>query len=116
MLLNKSPLPIPNAITIRQMTLNNVPFVPNNEPLLEALDKFQEGRSHVTIISQFSIDRAKSVKQSLVQCIHQMGGMSDNSGSSSESGGGGGGWVGWDCGRQAQAPEGHIFGRFNGSG
>ena len=71
------------------MTLNKVPFVPNNEPLLGVLDKFQEGRSHMAIVSRFGVDRAKSVKkavkQSLTQRIRQTVGISDDSGSSSES-------------------------------
>jgi metal transporter CNNM len=71
------------------MTLNKVPFVPNNEPLLGVLDKFQDGRSHMAIVSRFSVERAKSVKkavkQSLTQRIRQTVGISDDSGSSSES-------------------------------
>jgi len=71
------------------MTLNKVPFVPNNEPLLGVLDKFQEGRSHMAIVSRFGVDKAKSVKkaakQSLTQRIRQTVGISDDSGSSSES-------------------------------
>ena len=71
------------------MTLNKVPFVPNNESLLGILDKFQEGRSHMAIVSRFSVDKAKSVKkavkQSLTQRIRQTVGISDDSGSSSES-------------------------------
>ena len=71
------------------MTLNKVPFVPNNEPLLGVLDKFQEGRSHMAIVSRFGVDKAKSVKkaakQSLTQRIRQKVGISDDSGSSSES-------------------------------
>ena len=71
------------------MTLNKVPFVPNNEPLLGVLDRFQEGRSHMAIVSRFSVDRAKSVKkavkQSLTQRVRQAVGVSDDSSSSSES-------------------------------
>ena len=71
------------------MTLNKVPFVPNNEPLLGVLDKFQEGRSHMAIVSRFGVGKAKSVKkavkQSLTQRIRQKVGMPDDSGSSSES-------------------------------
>ena len=36
-----------DAIPLRQMNLNKVPFDPNDEPLLGILDKFQEGRSHM---------------------------------------------------------------------
>ena len=71
------------------MTLNKVPFVPNNGSLLGILDKFQEGRSHMAIVSRFSVDKAKSVKkavkQSLTQRIRQTVGISDDSSSSSES-------------------------------
>ena len=41
------------------MTLNKVPFLPNNELLLGVLDKFQEGRSHTAIVSRFGIDGAR---------------------------------------------------------
>jgi metal transporter CNNM len=71
------------------MTLNKVSYVPNNESLLGVLDKFQDGRMHMVIVSRFSVERAKSVKkavkQSLTQRIRQTVGISDNSGSSSES-------------------------------
>ena len=72
------------------MTLIKVPFVPNNEPLLGILDKFQQGRSHMAIVSRFSVDKAKSVKkavkQGLTQRIRQaVGGASDDSVSSTES-------------------------------
>jgi hypothetical protein len=71
------------------MTLNKVPFVPNSGPLLGVLDKFQDGRSHMAIVSRFSVERAKSVrkavKRSLTQRIRQTVGISDDYGSSSES-------------------------------
>lgn len=71
------------------MTLNKVLFVPNNEPLLGILDRFQEGRSHMAIVSRFSVEKAKSVKkavkQSLTQRIRQKVGISDDSSSSSSS-------------------------------
>ena len=70
------------------MNLNKVPFVPNDEPLLGILDKFQEGRSHMAIVSRFSAAKAKSVKkavkQGLTQRIRQTVGISDDSGSTSE--------------------------------
>ena len=70
------------------MNLNKVPFVPNDEPLLGILDKFQEGRSHMAIVSRFSAAKAKSVKkavkQGLTQRIRQTIGISDDSGPSSE--------------------------------
>lgn len=40
----------PDATPVRKIPLNKVPFVPNNEPLLGILDKFQEGRSHMAIV------------------------------------------------------------------
>jgi metal transporter CNNM len=46
-----------DAIPLRQIPLNKVPFVPNNEPLLRMLDKFQEGRSHMAIVSRFSVEK-----------------------------------------------------------
>jgi len=78
-----------DAIPLRQIRLNKVLFVPNNEPLLGILDKFQEGRSHMAIVGRFSVEKAKSVKkavkQSLTQRIRQTVGISDDSGSSSSS-------------------------------
>ncbi|CCL98475.1 uncharacterized protein FIBRA_00473 [Fibroporia radiculosa] len=52
-----------DATPIRKIPLNKVPLVPFNESLLGILDKFQEGRSHMAIVSRFSVDRAASVKQ-----------------------------------------------------
>lgn len=46
-----------DATPLRQIPLNKVPFVPNNEPLLRMLDKFQEGRSHMAIVSRFSVEK-----------------------------------------------------------
>ena len=71
------------------MKLNKVLFVPNDEPLLGILDKFQEGRSHMAIVTRLSAAKARSVKkavkQSLTQRIRQSVGISDDSSSSSES-------------------------------
>ena len=68
---------------------DEVPFVPNSEPLRGVLNKFQEGRSHMAIVSRFGVDNAESVlkaaKQSLTQRIRQKVGISDGSGLSSES-------------------------------
>ncbi|OBZ73128.1 hypothetical protein A0H81_06939 [Grifola frondosa] len=67
--------------------LNKVPFVPNNEPLLGILDKFQEGRSHMAIVSRFSVEKAASVKQAvkrgLTRRLLDRVGMGDSSDSSS---------------------------------
>ena len=50
-------LTAPDAVPLRKIPLNKVPFVPNNEPLLGILDKFQEGRSHMAIVSRFSAEK-----------------------------------------------------------
>ncbi|KAF9039353.1 hypothetical protein BJ165DRAFT_1497695 [Panaeolus papilionaceus] len=76
------------ATPLRKIPLNKVPFVPNNESLLGILDKFQEGRSHMAIVSRFSVEKAESVKlavkQSLTQRLRQRVGMGDSD-SDSES-------------------------------
>ena len=51
---------------LRKMSLNKVPFVPNNESLLGILDKFQEGRSHMAIVSRFSVEKASRTLTILV--------------------------------------------------
>ncbi|KAE9405402.1 DUF21-domain-containing protein [Gymnopus androsaceus JB14] len=56
-----------DAIPIRNLQLNKVPFIPQNESLLGILDKFQEGRSHMAIVSRLSIEKAKSVKKVVKQ-------------------------------------------------
>ncbi|KAJ3519637.1 hypothetical protein NM688_g9272 [Phlebia brevispora] len=71
--------------------LNEVPYVPNNEPLLGMLDKFQGGRSHMAIVSRFSMEQAVSVKKAVKRgltrrLLNKVGmGDSDSSSSSSES-------------------------------
>ncbi|EFI27832.1 CBS domain-containing protein [Coprinopsis cinerea okayama7 len=45
------------AIPIRDLPLNKVPFVAGDEPLLGILNKFQEGRSHMAIVSRLSIQK-----------------------------------------------------------
>ncbi|KAL0948080.1 hypothetical protein HGRIS_010702 [Hohenbuehelia grisea] len=71
-----------DAIPLRSIPLNKVPFVPNNEPLLGILDKFQEGRSHMAIVSRFSVEKAASVKQAvkrgLTQRLRQRVGIADS--------------------------------------
>ena len=53
------------------------------------LDKFQEGGSHIAVVSRFSSAKAKSVKKAakstLTQRIRQTVGISDDSSTSSES-------------------------------
>ncbi|RXW20056.1 hypothetical protein EST38_g5808 [Candolleomyces aberdarensis] len=78
-----------DATPIRNIRLNKVPFVPNNEPLLGILDKFQEGRSHMAIVSRFSVEKAasakKAVKRGLTQRLRERVGMGDSDSSSSSS-------------------------------
>ena len=62
---------IADATPVRKIPLNKVPFVPNNEPLLGILDKFQEGRSHMAIVSRFSVERAASVKKAVKRGLTQ---------------------------------------------
>ncbi|CAL1702386.1 unnamed protein product [Somion occarium] len=79
-----------DATPVRKIPLNKVPFVPNNEPLLGILDRFQEGRSHMAIVSRFSVQRAVSVKQAVKRGLTQrlrdrVRGDTDSSASSSDS-------------------------------
>ncbi|KAJ3929834.1 MAG: hypothetical protein NXY57DRAFT_1090365 [Lentinula lateritia] len=73
------------SVPLRQIPLNKVFFVPQNESLLGILDKFQEGRSHMAIVSRFSREKAasvkKTVKHSLTQRLRErvMGDSSDSS-------------------------------------
>ena len=77
-----------DAIPLRKLPLNKVPFVPKNMSLLGILDRFQEGRSHMAIVSRLSVEKAQSVKKvakrGLTQRLRERVGMGD-SGSSSES-------------------------------
>ncbi|KAF5386365.1 hypothetical protein D9757_006655 [Collybiopsis confluens] len=58
-----------DAVPVRSLQLNKVPFVPENEALLGILDKFQEGNSHMAIVSRFSVEKAKSVKKTVKQSL-----------------------------------------------
>ncbi|KAL1943716.1 hypothetical protein VTO73DRAFT_4161 [Trametes versicolor] len=82
-----------DATPVRKIPLNKVPFVPNNEPLLGILDKFQEGRSHMAIVSRFSVERAasvkKAVKRGLTQRLLDSVGMGDSDSSDEEDDEGG---------------------------
>ncbi|KAL4071951.1 hypothetical protein V8B97DRAFT_1941719 [Scleroderma yunnanense] len=77
-----------DAIPLRKLPLNKVPFVPNNESLLRILDRFQEGRSHMAIVSRLSAEKAASVKKvakrSLTQRLRERVGIGDSSDSSDE--------------------------------
>ncbi|KAG2113594.1 uncharacterized protein F5147DRAFT_681870 [Suillus discolor] len=72
-----------DAVPLRRIPLNKVPFVPNNESLLGILDKFQEGRSHMAIVSRFSVEKAASVKKvakrSLTQRLRERVGIGESS-------------------------------------
>lgn len=71
-----------DAVPLRKIPLNKVPFVPKNMPLLGILDKFQEGRSHMAIVSRISAEKAASVKmvvkRGLTQRLRARVGMGDS--------------------------------------
>lgn len=60
-----------DAVPVRKMRLLKVPYVPQNEPLLGILDRFQEGRSHMAIVSRVSVERAQSVKETVRKGLTQ---------------------------------------------
>ncbi|KAH9987909.1 hypothetical protein BJV74DRAFT_963704 [Russula compacta] len=76
-----------DAVPVRNLPLHKVPFAAQNEPLLSILDKFQEGRSHMAIVTRTSIDKASSlkkvVKKGITQRIKNRVGISDSSSDSS---------------------------------
>jgi len=41
-----------DATPVRSIPLNKIPIVPYDEPLLGLLDRFQEGRSHMALVSR----------------------------------------------------------------
>ncbi|KAL0956171.1 hypothetical protein HGRIS_002331 [Hohenbuehelia grisea] len=70
---------------LRKIPLNKVPFVPQNESLLGMLDTFQEGGSHIAVVSRLTADKAASVKdaeevvkRSLTQRLKSTMGISDS--------------------------------------
>lgn len=77
-----------DAVPVRSVPLNKVPSVAQNEPLLGILDKFQEGRSHMAIVSRFSVEKAasvkKAVKKGLTQRLKDRVGISDSSSSDTD--------------------------------
>ena len=77
------------ATPLRSLPLQRVSCVPNNMSLLQILDKFQEGKSHMAIVSRFSVEKAKSVQQEvkkgLTQRLKDRVGMGDSSSSSESS-------------------------------
>ena len=72
---------------MRNIPLHRVPSVAQNEPLLRILDRFQEGRSHMAIVTRTSVEKAsslkKAVKKSITQRIKNRVGISDSSSDSS---------------------------------
>ncbi|KIJ37529.1 hypothetical protein M422DRAFT_177870 [Sphaerobolus stellatus SS14] len=50
---------------LRSLPLNKVPTVPYDESLLAVMDRFQEGRSHMAIVSLFSKAKAASVHETV---------------------------------------------------
>ncbi|KAI0312944.1 hypothetical protein OF83DRAFT_1176152 [Amylostereum chailletii] len=77
-----------DAVPVRKIPLNKVPAVAQNEPLLGILDRFQEGRSHMAIVSRLTLEKAasvkKAVKKGLTQRIKDRVGISDSSDSDSD--------------------------------
>ncbi|THH30294.1 hypothetical protein EUX98_g3887 [Antrodiella citrinella] len=75
------------ATPLRSLQLHPVFCIHNNLPLLEVLDRFQEGRSHMAIVGRFSVEKAESVKhevkQSLTRRLKARVGIHDSSGSES---------------------------------
>ncbi len=69
------------------MRLNKVHFVPQNESLLGILDRFQEGRSHLAMVSRLSVERAHSVKKAVKKGLTQrlLGAVIGDSSSSDSS-------------------------------
>ncbi|KAF7302819.1 NAD(P)-binding protein [Mycena kentingensis (nom. inval.)] len=49
-----------DAVPLKAIPLNTLFFVPNNVPLLELLDKFQDGQSHMAVVSRFKIETDSS--------------------------------------------------------
>lgn len=76
-----------DAVPVRNIPLHRAPSVAQNEPLLGILDKFQEGRSHMAIVTRTSVEKAsslkKAVKKSITQRIKNRVGISDSSSDSS---------------------------------
>ncbi|KLO16860.1 DUF21-domain-containing protein [Schizopora paradoxa] len=78
-----------DAVPVKRMRLNKVHFVPQNEALLGILDRFQEGRSHMAMVSRLSTERAQSVKKAVKKGLTQrllgaLGGDTSSSDSSSD--------------------------------
>jgi len=78
-----------DATPIKALRLGQPLFLPQNESLLTTLNKFQEGRSHVAVVSRMAIEKAASVKaevkKSLTRKLKDRIGIDDSDSSSSES-------------------------------
>lgn len=78
-----------DATPIKSLRLGTPLCLPQNEPVLTTLDKFQEGRSHIAIVSRMTIEKAASVKaevkKSLTRKLKDRIGIDDSDSSSSES-------------------------------
>ncbi|KAF8995446.1 hypothetical protein BDQ17DRAFT_1250645 [Cyathus striatus] len=55
-------LNVQDAVPVRSLQLNKVFTVPSNQSLLGILDKFQEGHSHLAVVSRLSIERVETIK------------------------------------------------------
>ncbi|KAI0093001.1 hypothetical protein BDY19DRAFT_921394 [Irpex rosettiformis] len=71
-----------DATPLRSLNLHHHQCVPNNMSLLQLLDRFQEGRNHMAIVSRFSEERVASVKhevkKNLTQRLMERVGMGDS--------------------------------------
>ncbi|KAK7685805.1 hypothetical protein QCA50_011151 [Cerrena zonata] len=78
-----------DATPIKSLRLNHVISVPMNLPLLQMLDRFQEGRSHMVIVSRHSEEEAQivknEVKKGLRQRLKERVGIDSSDSSSSSS-------------------------------
>jgi metal transporter CNNM len=78
-----------DATPLRNLPLHKVNCVPNNMSLLAILDRFQDGRSHMVIVSRRSEAKAASikhqVKKGLTERLKERVGMGDSSDSESDS-------------------------------
>ncbi|EIW75999.1 DUF21-domain-containing protein [Coniophora puteana RWD-64-598 SS2] len=72
-----------DATPLRDLPLNRILFVPNNESLLGILDRFQEGRTHMAVVSRYSAEKAASVKKvakrTLTQRFRERVGLEESS-------------------------------------
>ncbi|KAJ8518067.1 hypothetical protein ONZ45_g4831 [Pleurotus djamor] len=81
------------AVPLRSIQLNKIPSIPQNASLLTTLDSFQEGRSHIAVVSRHRVEKAHSVKdaeevvkRSLTQKLKDTVGISDSDSDESDAG------------------------------